>query len=59
MEHGREETTMANEKVLVVEDRRENLVFLANQILRPGGYEVITARDGQEGLDMRCVRTLI
>ena len=42
---------MANEKVLIVEDRRESLVFLANQILRPNGYEVITARDGKEGLD--------
>ena len=42
---------MANEKVLVIEDRRENLVFLANQILRPNGYEVSTAGDGQTGLD--------
>jgi two-component system NtrC family sensor kinase len=42
---------MAKEKVLIVEDRRENLVFLANQILRPNGYEVITAGDGQAGLD--------
>ncbi len=41
---------MANEKVLVIEDRRENLVFLANQILRPNGYQVITARDGETGL---------
>lgn len=42
---------MANEKVLVVEDRRENLVFLANQILRPNGYDVVTAGDGKAGLD--------
>jgi two-component system NtrC family sensor kinase len=42
---------MANEKVLIVEDRRENLVFLANQILRPNGYEVSTAGDGEAGLD--------
>ncbi len=42
---------MANEKVLVIEDRRENLVFLANQILRPNGYEVSTAGDGKTGLD--------
>ena len=41
---------MANEKVLVIEDRRENLVFLANQILRPNGYQVITAGDGEAGL---------
>jgi DNA-binding response OmpR family regulator len=42
---------MPGEKVLVVEDRRENLVFLANQILRPEGYDVITAGDGRSGLD--------
>ena len=41
---------MANEKVLVVEDRRENLVFLSDQILRPNGYQVITASDGEAGL---------
>jgi two-component system NtrC family sensor kinase len=42
---------MANEKVLIIEDRRENVVFLANQILRPNGYEVSTAGDGKAGLD--------
>ena len=42
---------MAKEKVLIMEDRRENLVFLANQILRPNGYQVVTAGDGQAGLD--------
>lgn len=41
---------MANEKVLIVDDRRENVVLLANQILRPNGYEVITAGDGEAGL---------
>jgi DNA-binding response OmpR family regulator len=37
-------------KVLIVEDRREQIVFLANNILRPEGWEVITARDGELGL---------
>ena len=37
-------------KVLIIEDRRENIVFLANNILKPKGFEVITARDGQTGL---------
>ncbi len=37
-------------KVLIIEDRRENIVFIANNILRPKGYDVITARDGQIGL---------
>ena len=42
---------MANEKVLIIDDRRENVVFLGNQILRPSGYQVITASDGKAGLD--------
>jgi DNA-binding response OmpR family regulator len=37
-------------KVLIIEDRRENIVFIANNILKPQGYEVITARDGLTGL---------
>jgi DNA-binding response OmpR family regulator len=38
-------------KILIIEDRRENIVFIANNILRPMGYDVITARDGQAGLE--------
>ncbi|MEW5956522.1 MAG: response regulator [Chloroflexota bacterium] len=37
-------------KVLIIEDRRENIVFIANNILKPMGYDVITAMDGQSGL---------
>jgi DNA-binding response OmpR family regulator len=37
-------------KVLIIEDRRENIVFIANNILKPEGWEVITARDGELGL---------
>lgn len=37
-------------KVLIIEDRRENIVFIANSILKPLGYDVITAMDGQTGL---------
>jgi DNA-binding response OmpR family regulator len=37
-------------KVLIIEDRRENIVFIANNILKPMGYEVVTAMDGQAGL---------
>lgn len=37
-------------KVLIIDDRRENIVYIANNILIPIGYEVITARDGQTGL---------
>jgi DNA-binding NtrC family response regulator len=41
---------MARGKVLIVEDRRENIVFLANDILKRLGYEVIAAMDGEAGL---------
>ena len=37
-------------KILIIEDRRENIVFIANNILKPLGYDVITAMDGQTGL---------
>jgi DNA-binding response OmpR family regulator len=37
-------------KVLIIEDRRENIVFIANNILKPEGWDVITARDGELGL---------
>lgn len=37
-------------KALIIEDRRENIVFLANNILKPKGFEVITAMDGESGL---------
>jgi DNA-binding response OmpR family regulator len=42
---------LAMVKVLIIEDRRENIVFIANNILKPMGYDVITARDGQSGLN--------
>jgi len=37
-------------KVLIIEDRRENIVFLANNIFKPKGFEILTARDGKAGL---------
>lgn len=40
-----------SKKILIIEDRRENIVFIANNILKPMGYKVITARDGQTGLE--------
>ncbi len=42
---------MAGEKILVVDDRRENIAFLANDVLRPQGYDIITALDGERGLE--------
>ena len=41
---------MSGEKILVADDRRENLVFLADSVLRPEGYQVVTAMDGREAL---------
>ena len=41
---------MAGETVLIVEDRRESIVHLANNVLKPAGYRIITAMDGQRGL---------
>ncbi|GAB4530377.1 MAG: hypothetical protein Kow0063_08400 [Anaerolineae bacterium] len=37
-------------KVLIIEDRRDNIVFIANNILKPEGWDVLTARDGKLGL---------
>lgn len=37
--------------ILIIEDRRENIVFIANNILKPRGFEVITARNGKLGLE--------
>jgi two-component system NtrC family sensor kinase len=42
---------MSGERILVIDDRRENLLFLANSVLGPEGYEIITAIDGKQGLD--------
>ncbi|MGD2207626.1 MAG: response regulator [Anaerolineae bacterium] len=42
---------MSGEKILIIDDRRENLLFLANSVLRPEGYKVITAMDGKQGYD--------
>ena len=42
---------MSGDKILIIDDRRENLLFLADSVLRPEGYEVITAMDGKQGLD--------
>ena len=38
-------------KILVVEDNKENM-YLINRILKNGGYEVIEARSGEEGIEL-------
>ncbi len=41
---------MAGERVLVVDDRRDNIEFVVDYILKPNGYKALTAKDGEEGL---------
>jgi DNA-binding response OmpR family regulator len=42
---------MANEKILVVDDNPEIVRFLKQYVLAPAGYNVLTAMDGQSGLE--------
>jgi two-component system phosphate regulon sensor histidine kinase PhoR len=41
---------MAGEKVLIVDDRVENIEFIVDYVLKPHGYAHVAARDGAEGL---------
>lgn len=41
---------MAGETILIVDDRADNIEFMREYILEPNGYNVIVARDGEEGL---------
>ena len=41
---------MTGERVLVVDDREDNLQFLSEYVLTPGGYSYITAKDGMSAL---------
>ncbi len=43
---------MAGERILVVDDGRENREFLIEYVLQPNGYEAMEARDGKEGYEM-------
>ncbi len=43
---------MAGERVLVVDDRAENVEFIVDYVLKPYGYESIVAYDGLEGLQL-------
>lgn len=44
--------TVEHERVLVVDDAREIRKFLREYVLEPGGFEVISASDGLEGLQL-------
>lgn len=41
---------MSGERILVVDDGRENRDFVVNYILKPHNFRPLVARDGQEGL---------
>jgi len=43
---------LAGEKILVVEDDHDNLDFLCEYILKPHGYNPISAENGEEGLEL-------
>ena len=42
---------MSGERILVVDDGRENREFVVEYILRPYGFQASVARDGREGLE--------
>lgn len=43
---------MAGERILVVDDGRENREFIVEYVLEPNGFTPLVAKDGKEGLDM-------
>ncbi len=43
---------MSHERVLVVDDSAQNIDFLTNYVLKPNGYQVLVARNGEQGLLM-------
>jgi two-component system NtrC family sensor kinase len=42
---------MSGEMILVADDRRENLLFLADSVLKPEGYRILRATDGKRALE--------
>jgi len=42
---------MAGERVLVIDDGKENRDFVTEYVLRPAGYVALQAKDGVEGLE--------
>jgi class 3 adenylate cyclase/DNA-binding response OmpR family regulator len=43
---------LAGERILVVDDSKENREFIVDYILKPQGFEPIQARDGVEGMEL-------
>lgn len=42
---------MNEETILIVDDGQDNREFLVKYVLEPNGFQALTARDGQEGLE--------
>jgi class 3 adenylate cyclase/DNA-binding response OmpR family regulator len=43
---------MSGERILIVDDGKENRDFIVEYVLRPNGFEALVARDGVEGMEM-------
>jgi len=43
---------LSGERILVVDDSKENRDFIVDYILKPNGFEPIQARDGVEGIEL-------
>src|SRR5215470_15471134 len=43
---------VTGERILVVDDSKENREFIIDYILKPNGYEPVEARDGVEGMEL-------
>lgn len=43
---------MAGERILIIDDGKENRDFIVEYVLQPNGFEPLIARDGLEGLEM-------
>src|SRR5258708_17209636 len=52
-----EAIAVAGERILVVDDSKENREFIIDYILKPNGFEVIEARDGVEGMELARIQS--
>ncbi len=43
---------MTGERILVVDDGKENREFVIDYVLKPAGFESVQARDGMEGMEL-------
>lgn len=43
---------MSGERILIVDDGKENRDFIVEYVLHPNGFEALVARDGVEGMEM-------